>query len=89
MELYSWIEHEAQGHRCNSLWYPPGSPETAWSSSEMPQRLDGCRMDISPLGPVYDNVYPPGMQIIVPEEAVEAWRKHIKDSLRHIATCLS
>jgi hypothetical protein len=46
-------------------------------------------MNISPLGPVYDNVYPPGMQIIVPEEAAEEWRKRIKDSLRHIAKCLS
>jgi hypothetical protein len=90
VELYPWIEHEAQGHRCHSLWYPPGSPETAWSSSEVPQRLgDCCAMDISGLKPVYDIDDPPWMQFIVPEESAEEWRKRAKDSLRHIAKCLS
>ena len=84
VELYPWIEHEAQGHRCNSMWYPP-DPDYR----KTPHRGEGCRMDIGLLEPVFDIADPPWMQIIVPEESVEEWRKRIKDSLRHIATCLS
>ena len=55
----------------------------------MPQRLDGCQMHISALQPAHTLDDPPYLEFNVPAKRTEEWHKRVRDSLRHIATCLS